>query len=135
MYALGDNGRDVHEKRVSPMGEGRGKLESLIADLEAKKAELQNLIQEYELMLPHLTKAREALDDAGITDAVSAPVAAPAPQVEVPAADVTEQAVEAEAPQAAEAPATAEEPESTPARRSIASLVAEDEASNDEATH
>jgi len=116
------------------MGEGRGKLESLIAELEAKKAELQNLIQEYELMLPHLTKAREALDDAGITDAGPGVVAAPAPQVEVPAADVADQAVDAEPQQAAEA-AAAEEPEGTPARRSIASLVAEDEASGDEATH
>ena len=124
----------MQEKRVSPMGEGRGKLESLIAELEAKKAELQNLIQEYELMLPHLTKAREALDDAGITDAGPGVVAAPAPQVEVPAADVADQAVDAEPQQAAEA-AAAEEPEGTPARRSIASLVAEDEASGDEATH
>ena len=115
------------------MGEGRGKLESLIAELEAKKAELQNLIQEYELMLPHLTKAREALDDAGITDAAPVAAAEPVPQVEVPAPDAGDPAVEAE-PQVEDAAAT-EEPEATPARRSIASLVAEDEAAGDEATH
>lgn len=136
MYALGDEWvADVQEKRVSPMGEGRGKLESLIAELEAKKAELQNLIQEYELMLPHLTKAREALDDAGITDVVHGAAAAPAPQVDVPTADAGEQAVDAEAQQADEAAPAAEEPEGAPARRSIASLVAEDEAAGDEATH
>ena len=69
------------------MGEGRGKLEALIGDLQAKKAELEKLIQEYDLMLPHLAKARDALDEAGIKDTgppqpapqVAAPAPAPAP--------------------------------------------------------
>ena len=50
------------------MGEGRGNLEGLIGDLESKKAELEQLIQEYELMLPHLSKARDDLDEAGNAD-------------------------------------------------------------------
>lgn len=127
------------------MGEGRGKLETLIAELQAKKAELEKLIQEYELMLPHLSKAREALDEAGITDtgpAQPAPAEAPAPQ---PAAAPTAPA--AEAPPAEAAPAAEPAPEApppaegeggeeaAPARRSIASLVAEDEGAGDEATH
>lgn len=116
------------------MGEGRGKLETLIAELEAKKAELQNLIHEYELMLPHLTKAREALDDAGITDAAPVPAVDAAPHVEEPVADAPAPVVEAEA-QPVEAPPATEEPDGAPARRSIASLVAEDEAAGDEATH
>ena len=65
------------------MGEGRGKLEALIGDLQAKKAELEKLIQEYDVMLPHLSKARDALDEAGITDTgpvQPAPQAAPPPQ-------------------------------------------------------
>ena len=111
------------------MGEGRGKLEALIGDLETKKAELEQLIQEYELMLPHLSSARAALDEAGITDSgpsQPAPVAA-APQPEAaPAAPPPAEAAE-------EAPA--EDGGDAPARRSIASLVAEDESAEAEATH
>jgi peptidoglycan hydrolase CwlO-like protein len=127
------------------MGEGRGKLEALIGDLETKKAELEKLIQEYELMLPHLTKAREALDEAGITDAGTAPQApsAPVPQPVAAAPEAAPEAAPAPAPAAAaEAapaapPAAAEEPAeaAAPARRSIASLVADDDAAGDEATH
>jgi len=114
------------------MGEGRGKLEALIGDLEAKKAELEKLIQEYELMLPHLSSAREALDEAGITDsgpAQPAPVAAaPQPEAAPPPAPAPAPAAAADAP--------AEEAEGdAPARRSIASLVADDENADAEATH
>lgn len=116
------------------MGEGRGKLESLIGDLQAKKAELEALIQEYEVMLPHLAKAREALDEAGITASAPAQPAAeaPAPQPAA-AAPAAEPAPDAEA--APDAAPAAEEAEAAPARRSIASLVAEDDAAGDEATH
>jgi len=116
------------------MGEGRGKLEALIADLEAKKAELSKLIEEYELMLPHLTSAREALDQAGIKDTgqraaqPSAPqpaAAAPPPPPPPPPPPKSEKAQPA-----GEAAVAA-----APARRSIASLVAEEEAAGDEATH
>lgn len=118
------------------MGEGRGKLEALIGDLQAKKAELEKLIQEYELMLPHLSKARDALDEAGITDTGPArPVAqAPAPQP-VAAAPVAEPVPEP-VPEPAPAPEPVAEAQGpAPARRSIASLVAEDDASGGEATH
>ena len=111
------------------MGEGRGKLEGLIDELETKKAELAKLIQEYELMLPHLASARSALDEAGITDTGS-PSAAPAPQpaVAAPAAEAPAEAAPAEE-------TSGEEPEAAPARRSIASLVSEEEGAGDEATH
>ena len=117
------------------MGEGRGKLESLIGDLQAKKSELEKLIQEYELMLPHLSKAREALDEAGITDTgPSAPAAeAPAPQpAAAAAAPEPEPAADDAEP---EAEAAGDDAEAAPTRRSIASLVAEDETPGDEATH
>ena len=121
------------------MGEGRGKLEALIGDLQTKKAELEALIQEYELMLPHLSKAREALDAAGITDtgpSQPAPAAA-APQPAAAAAPAAEPAPAAEAaPDAApDAPPAGEQAEAAPARRSIASLVGDDEGGGDEATH
>jgi hypothetical protein len=116
------------------MGEGRGKLESLIGELEAKKAELEKLIQEYELMLPHLAKAREALDDAGITATAPAQPEAAAPQAAAPAPAAEPAPAPAPAPAEEPAPA-AEEAEPAPARRSIASLVAEDDAAGDEATH
>ncbi len=116
------------------MGEGRGKLEALIGDLQTKKAELEALIQEYELMLPHLAKAREALDEAGITDA-----SPPQPAPEAPASQPAAAAPAAEPTPAAEAApageADADQAEAAPARRSIASLVAEDDAAGDEATH
>ena len=131
--------------RVSPVGEGRGKLEALIGDLQAKKAELEKLIQEYELMLPHLSKAREALDAAGITDssppqpAPEAPAPQPAAAAAPPPAPAPEPAPAAPPqpePEPEPEPAAAEEPaEAAPARRSIASLVAEEDASGDEATH
>lgn len=116
------------------MGEGRGKLEALIGDLQAKKAELETLIQEYELMLPHLSKAREALDEAGITEAGPPQPApeAPAPQPAA-AAPAAEPAPAAEA--APDAEPAADQGAAAPARRSIASLVAEDDAPGDEATH
>lgn len=116
------------------MGEGRGKLEALIGDLQTKKAELETLIKEYELMLPHLSKAREALDEAGITAAGQ-----PQPVPEAPAAEPDAAAPAAvPAPTAEAAPdaePAADQAEAAPARRSIASLVAEDEATGDEATH
>jgi hypothetical protein len=125
------------------MGEGRGKLEALIGDLQAKKAELEKLIQEYDLMLPHLAKARDALDEAGIKDtgppqpapqvAAPAPSPAPPPVAPPPGAEAAPESAP-EPPPAAE-PVVEAEPESAPARRSIASLVAEDESSGDEATH
>jgi len=121
------------------MGEGRGKLEALIGDLQTKKAELEKLIQEYELMLPHLSKAREALDEAGITaSAPSQPAAeAPAPQPAAAApAAAAEPAAPAPEPESEPEPEPAAEgAEAAPARRSIASLVAEDDAAGDEATH
>ena len=115
------------------MGEGRGKLEGLIDELETKKAELEKLIQEYELMLPHLASARSALDEAGITDTGSPSVAA-APQPAV-AAPASQPAVEAPAEEASAEETSGEEPEAAPARRSIASLVSEEEGAGDEATH
>ncbi|MGD8330011.1 MAG: hypothetical protein PVJ49_11300 [Acidobacteriota bacterium] len=121
------------------MGEGRGKLEVLIGELQAKKAELEKLIEEYELMLPHLAKAREALDEAGITDTGSAkaaparkPAAAAPPPPPPPKAEAAAEPAPAPAPKS---PPSAAESEPAPARRSIASLVAEDEATGDEATH
>jgi len=132
------------------MGEGRGKLEALIGDLQAKKAELEKLIQEYDVMLPHLSKARDALDEAGITDTgppQPAPQAAPPPQPAAPPPAAAEAAPESapeppspEPPAAEPAPEPEPEPEpepaeAAPARRSIASLVAEDDAAGDEATH
>ena len=122
------------------MGEGRGKLEGLIGELEAKKAELEELIKEYELMLPHLASARTALDEAGITDAGSAPAAAaPQPAAAAPAAeDAPAEGAPAEGAPAEEASAEeapAEDGEAAPARRSIASLVGEEEGAGDEATH
>lgn len=119
------------------MGEGRGKLEALIADLQAKKSELEKLIQEYELMLPHLSKAREALDQAGITDAGSAQPA-PQPAASQPAAAAAPEPAPEPEPEPESEPAAApgeEQQERAPARRSIASLVAEEEAAGDEATH
>jgi hypothetical protein len=115
------------------MGEGRGKLEALIADLEAKKAELSKLIEEYELMLPHLTSAREALDQAGIKDTGqrAAQPSAPQPAAAAPPPPPPPPPPRADKPQPAEEPAVA----AAPARRSIASLVAEEEAAGDEATH
>ena len=115
------------------MGEGRGKLEGLIDELETKKAELAKLIQEYELMLPHLASARSALDEAGITDTGS-PSAAPAPQPAV-AAPASQPAAEAPAEAAPAEETAGEEPEAAPARRSIAALVSEEEGAGDEATH
>ena len=112
------------------MGEGRGKLEGLISELETKKAELQKLIEEYDVMLPHLASARKALDEAGITDAGPAPAAA-APKPAKAAADAEPAA--AEEASAEETPA--EESEATPGRRSIASLVGDEEGAGDEATH
>ncbi len=120
------------------MGEGRGKLEGLIDELETKKAELEKLIQEYELMLPHLASARSALDEAGITDTGSASVAAaPQPAVAAPASQpaVEASAEEAPAEEASAEETSGEEPEAAPARRSIASLVSEEEGAGDEATH
>jgi peptidoglycan hydrolase CwlO-like protein len=118
------------------MGEGRGKLEGLIGELQAKKAELEKLIQEYELMLPHLSKAREALDEAGITGTGST-IKAAAPEAKPAEATAPADAEASPAQAAANAPAPAEEQSSgsAPARRSIASLVAEDESAGDEATH
>ena len=125
------------------MGEGRGKLETLIGVLETKKAELEKLIQEYELMLPHLASAQAALDNAGITD-TGPPQAAPAPATPAPEPEPEPAPEPAPAPVAEAAPAAdpeappaapAEEPEAAPARRSIASLVAEDDSAGDEATH
>lgn len=115
------------------MGEGRGKLEGLIDELETKKVELEKLIQEYELMLPHLASARSALDEAGITDTGSPSVAA-APQPAV-AAPASQPAAEAPAEEAPAEETSGEEPEAAPARRSIASLVSEEEGAGDEATH
>ncbi len=121
------------------MGEGRGKLEGLIGELEAKKAELEELIKEYELMLPHLASARTALDEAGITDAGSAPAAAaPKPAAAAPASEPAAEDAPAEGAPAEEASAEeapAEDGEAAPARRSIASLVGEEEGAGDEATH
>ncbi len=124
------------------MGEGRGKLEGLIGDLQAKKAELEKLIQEYDVMLPHLAKARDALDEAGITETGPTQPApqAPAPQPAAAAPAAAAEAAPEAAPEAPEQQAAAGEPaaedgEAAPARRSIASLVAEDEAAGDEATH
>ena len=112
------------------MGEGRGKLEGLIGELEAKKAELTKLIAEYEVMLPHLASARDALDDAGITETAAAPgTAAPQPAAAAPDAGPAV----AEAAPAEEA--AGEEAEAEPERRSIASMVGEDEDTGDEATH
>ncbi len=135
------------------MGEPRGKLESLIAELEHRKAETLKVLQEYELLLPHLQQGLSALDDAGFTD--STPVAdiplpaavpplqeAPPPPQEV-APEPKPEPEPAPAPEPVAVEAEAEEEESKgkgkgkakekdkaapaePARRSIASLVGDD---------
>ncbi|MFQ5742689.1 MAG: hypothetical protein ACE5HV_03775 [Acidobacteriota bacterium] len=94
------------------MGEPRGKLEQLIADLEAKKSEKLAALKEYDLMLPHLYRSLQALDEAGIVESEGP---AEAPPVEQPVAAPEPVAEEAE-----------KVPE--PARRSIASLVGDDPA-------
>ena len=85
-------------------------------------------------MLPHLASARTALDEAGITVGPTPGVATPQPVAAAPASEPAP----AESAPAEEVPteeAPAEEPEAAPARRSIASLVGDDEGDGDEATH
>lgn len=131
------------------MGEPRGKLEALISELEHRKAETMKVLQEYDLLLPHLQQGLSALDDAGFTD--NTPVAEiPLPQAvpplqEAPPPPPQEVAPEPEpepvaAPEpveVVEAEAEVEEPKgkgkgkekaapAEPARRSIASLVGDD---------
>jgi hypothetical protein len=138
------------------MGEPRGKLEALIAELEHKKAETMKVLQEYDLLLPHLQQGLSALDDAGFTDSaplaeVSLPQAVPPlqeapppPQEVAPEAEAEPEAepepVEVEAEAEAEAEAEPEEESkgkgkgkgkekaapAEPARRSIASLVGDE---------
>ena len=127
------------------MGEPRGKLEALIAELEHRKAETMKVLQEYDLLLPHLQQGLSALDDAGFTD--STPLAeiplpqavpplqeAPPPPQEVAPEPEPEPAV---APEPVEVEAETEEEKgkgkgkdkdapAEPARRSIASLVGDD---------
>ncbi len=133
------------------MGEPRGKLESLIAELEHRKAETLKVLQEYELLLPHLQQGLSALDDAGFTDTtpiadVPLPIAvpplqeAPPPPPEV-APEPKPEPAPAPEPVAVEAEAEEEESKgkgkgkakekdkaapAEPTRRSIASLVGDD---------
>jgi hypothetical protein len=132
------------------MGEPRGKLEALIAELEHRKAETLKVLQEYDLLLPHLQQGLTALDEAGFTD--TTPVseiplpqavrplqeAPPPPPKEVaaePAAEAAPEPEEAEPepePEEEEPKAKGKKKEETkaapaePARRSIASLVGDD---------
>lgn len=133
------------------MGEPRGKLEELVAELESKKESVERMLQEFDLILPHLQQSLAALDKAGFTDTESEEVEMPeTPNIqEVPRPEKKESGEEtAEAKKAAEeqgkkqeeekaaegapaeeapaeeAPAEGEgEGEESPARRSIASLV------------
>ena len=123
------------------MGEPRGKLEALIAELEHRKAETMKVLQEYDLLLPHLQQGLSALDDAGFTD--STPLAEiPLPQAvpplqeaPPPPQEVAPEPEPAAAPEPVEVEAETEEEEgkgkgkdapAEPARRSIASLVGDD---------
>jgi hypothetical protein len=135
------------------MGEPRGKLEALIAELEHRKAETMKVLQEYDLLLPHLQQGLSALDDAGFTDSaplaeVSLPQAvpplqaAPPPPQEVAPEAEAEPEAEPESVEAEPEVETEAEPESEeskgkgkgkekaapaePARRSIASLVGDE---------
>jgi hypothetical protein len=108
------------------MGEPRGKLEALIAELEHRKAETLKVLQEYDLLLPHLQQGLSALDEAGFTDTTPVaeiPVpqavpplqeAPPPPPKEVapePAEEAAPEPVEAEAEAEAEAEVEVEEEE------------------------
>lgn len=120
------------------MGEPRGRLELLIAELEAKRDEALRALEEYEVLLPHLQAGLNKLDTAGFTEAVGgdggaqpAPkprrASAPEPvEAEEEEVEEVEAAAEVEGPEEEE---EAEEPKKKPgpARRSIASLVAEDD--------
>jgi len=59
------------------MGEPRGRLEELVAELEAKKAKVEQVLKEFDLILPHLQQSLQALDQAGITD--TGPTEVPTP--------------------------------------------------------
>ena len=127
-----------------PMGEPRGKLESLIAELEHRKAETMKVLQEYDLLLPHLQQGLSALDDAGFTDniplaEIPLPQAVPPLQEAPPPSEVAAEPEPAAAPEPVEVEAEAEEEggkgkdkgkdkdaPAEPARRSIASLVGDD---------
>ena len=90
------------------MGEPRGKLEALIAELEHRKAETLKVLQEYDLLLPHLQQGLSALDDAGFTD--TTPISdIPAPQAVPPL-----QEAPPPSPQEVAAPEPAPEPEAAP---------------------
>ena len=130
------------------MGEPRGKLEALIAELEHRKAETLKVLQEYDLLLPHLQKGLSALDDAGFTD--TRPIEEiPLPQAVPPLKEAPPPPPRAVAPEPVPESAPEPEPEpepveaevdeeegkgkgkgkaapAEPARRSIASLVGDD---------
>jgi len=121
------------------MGEPRGKLEALIAELEYRKAETMKVLQEYDLLLPHLQQGLSALDDAGFTNStpleeIPLPQAVPPLQeAPPPPQQVAPEPEPAVAPAAVEAEAEEEDGEdkdeaapAEPARRSIASLVGDD---------
>lgn len=125
------------------MGEPRGKLEALIAELEYRKAETMKVLQEYDLLLPHLQQGLSALDDAGFTNStpleeIPLPQAVPPLQEAPPPPQEVAPEPEpgaAAAPEAVEVEAEAEEEDgkgkdeaapAEPARRSIASLVGDD---------
>jgi len=122
------------------MGEPRGKLEALIAELEHRKVQTLKVLQEYDLLLPHLQKGLSALDDAGFTDTmpiddIPLPLAVP-PLQEAPPLQPSEEAASESVPEPVEVEAEAEEEKgkekgkgkaaAEPTRRSIASLVGDD---------
>jgi len=88
------------------MGEPRGKLEALIAELEHRKAETLKVLQEYDLLLPHLQQGLSALDDAGFTDTT--------PIAEIPLPQAIPPLQEAPPPQDVVAPEPVPEPEAAP---------------------
>jgi len=121
------------------MGEPRGKLEALITELEYRKAETLKVLQEYDLLLPHLQQGLSALDDAGFTNStpleeIPLPQAVPPLQeAPPPPQEVAPEPEPAAEPEAVEAKAEEEDGEgkdeaapAEPARRSIASLVGDD---------
>lgn len=121
------------------MGEPRGKLEELIAELEGKKDEIMKQLLEYDLILPALQESLAKLDQEGIGKAAEAKATpkaeGEAPKIqEVPKPEGEEQPAEGEGgEEAAEVEAEAEhagedeEKQGEPARRSIASLVADED--------
>ena len=119
------------------MGEGRGKLEALIVELESKQDEIKQMLKEYEVLLPHLQSGLQALDDAGFMDTIAVeipqPLKAATPAGPKPVPEEVPPIEEAAPPEpedkedkAAKKKTAKKKKAAEPARRSIASLVGDD---------